>query len=100
MPDKKIKKLINDNWPKTKKEFERVLKTTMQLLSQGETYLKEVSEKGLKETKKISLKLKKEKMYYELGKLVAKTPQSKLGNNQNIKDYVSEIKKLSKTDKK
>jgi len=92
----KFKKAINKYWPKTKKELEKAAQKSKVLLKQGEKYVRDVSVKGMKETKKISLNLKKERLYHRVGKSIANTAPSKWNATKSITDVVDEIKKIDK----
>ncbi|MFH1857061.1 MAG: hypothetical protein ABH836_07575 [Candidatus Omnitrophota bacterium] len=96
MTNDKFKEMIDKFWPATKTELEKAMKKTKKALQQGEKYLKEVSEKGVQETKKMSLHVKKEKLCYDLGKIVAKTPKTKWQSDAKITDLIREIKELGK----
>jgi len=91
-----LKYVKQDLWPKTKKELEKGMKSTKKILDKGEKYLKSVSEKGLVQTKKLSLNLKKEKLYYDLGKVVAKISCEKWSSNNKIENIVKQIKALDR----
>ena len=95
-----LKAAVEKAWPKTKKELERAMKNAKIMLSKGEKYLKDVSDKGVEQTKKISLSLKREKLYYDLGKTLATTSANKWGGSKKIKTALSEIKKIDKDIKK
>lgn len=75
---------------------EKAIETTKETFRKGEDYLKEVSEKGVKETKKVSLGLKREKLCYELGKAAAETAMSKWQSSKKIGDLMGQIKELNK----
>jgi len=87
-------------WPNTKKELEKMMKNAKKMLDKGETHLKDFSEKSVNQTKKISLGLQKEKIYYDLGKVAARTPTGKWKITKKINKLLSEIKKLDKEIKK
>jgi len=94
--NKGFKEMMDKLWPKTQREIEKAVKHTKKALKEGEKYLKEFSEKGAKETKKLSLSLKKEKLYYDLGKTVAKTAVNKCQGNKRIAGLKKQIKDLEK----
>lgn len=75
---------------------EKAIETTKETFRKGEDYLKEVSEKGVKETKKISLGLKREKLCYELGKTVAETPKTKWQSSKEIDGLMKQIRELNR----
>ncbi len=95
-----IKEITEKVWPKTRKELENALEITKGMIDKGEKYLKNVSEKGAQQTKKLSLSLNREKLYYDLGKLVSRTPKTKWKSNQKIRSSVKIIKDLTKDIKK
>lgn len=90
------KETVDKVWPKTKKELEKAVENAKVMLNKGETYLKTVSEKGLEKTKQLSLNLKKEKLHYELGKVVATTVSSTWTENKRIAALLKEIKSIDK----
>lgn len=92
----KFLEIRNNLWPKTKKELEKVLESSKKAIDTGEKYLRELSEKGIDKTKKIALGLKREKIYYELGRVVAATAKSKWQNAEKIDSLVEEVKQLTK----
>ena len=96
----KFKEVVDRLWPKTKKELERAINTTKKLLNKGEEYLKDVSEKGVDNARKLSLSLKKEKLYYSLGKSLAGLPKSKWSKSNKLSSLLKEIKDLEKDIKK
>jgi len=87
-------------WPNTKKELEKMMKNAKTMLDKGEAHLKDFSEKSINQTKKISLGLQKEKIYYDLGKTTARTPTSKWKTTKRINKLLSEIKQIDKEIKK
>jgi len=95
-----MKEIREKVWPKTRKELESVLKNTKGMIDKGEKYLKNVSDKGAQKTKKLSLSLNREKLYYDLGKLVSKTPKTRWNSNQKITSSIKTIKELTKDIKK
>lgn len=91
-----LKKTVDKFWPRTKKELEKVRENAKVLLVKGEKYLREVSEKGARHTKKISLSLKREKLYYNLGKTIATTASGDWKDNKKITEYLNAVKKLDR----
>lgn len=90
------KEVIDKMWPKTKKELEKALQNTKALIGKGEEYIKGVSEKGAKQARKLSLSLKREKLYYNLGKGMVKVSPSQWSKSKKIDSAVKEIKNISK----
>ncbi len=91
-----LKEAVDRIWPKTKKELEKGIASAKKLIRKSEKYIKEMSEKGVKQTKKLSLGLKKEKLYYDLGKTVSSTPADNWKSSKKIDAIVKEIKALEK----
>lgn len=94
MTRKKLKDVVDKVWPKTKKELEKAIKNAKKYLAKGEEYFTEISEKGVKQTKRLCLGLKKEKLCHDLGKAVAVTAAAKWKTNKKITALIKEIKKL------
>jgi len=90
-----IKDFVKKTWPKTKKELEKGMAVTKDIIIKGEKHLKDLSEKGIVKAKKISLSLLREKVYYSLGKSIAATPTTKWRTSKKVKDLITEIKALS-----
>lgn len=91
-----FKDQIEHFWPVAKKKLEKTVESAKKVLDQGEAYLKELSKKGAKQTRKMSSSLKKEKLYYDLGKIVAHTAVSNWNTDEVIKSLLKEIKQLDK----
>ena len=91
-----IKEVVDRLWPKAKKELDKGVENAKKVLAQSEKYLKEISEKGAAQTKKISSSLKKEKAYYDLGKAIASTAADDWKTNRKIASLMKKIKKLNK----
>ena len=95
-----FKEVVDKLWPKTKKELEKAVKSTRKLIDKGENYLKAVSEKGIDNTKVLALSLKKEKLYYALGKQIVQLPKGKWSRSAKINALMKEIKAVDKEIKK
>ncbi len=95
-----LRKVFDQIWPKTKKELENVIANAKEALAKSESYLREVSGKGVEQTKKLPLTLKREKLYYDLGKAAAAAGPSKLSSSQRVNALLKKIKELNKQIKK
>lgn len=82
--------------PQAKKELELIVENTKKALEKGEEYLKDISQKGINNTKKLSCALQREKLYYELGRTLAKLAKNKWSSNKKADDLLSEIKALDR----
>ncbi|MFH1776350.1 MAG: hypothetical protein ABH952_02150 [Candidatus Omnitrophota bacterium] len=98
--DKFIKEVVEKVWPKTKAELEKVIDNTKKMLNKGEEYLKVVSEKSINKTHEISLNLRKEKLSYKLGKLLAGIPKNKWPKDEKVNTILKEFKEIEKEIKK
>lgn len=96
MGQEKFKDVIDKIWPKTKRELEKAIENAKKYLAKGEDCLKDASERGIEQTKKLSLSLRREKLYYDLGKAVAVTTMSKWKTNEKISDVIKKIKELNR----
>ncbi len=102
MPKKKdhFKEVAEKIWPMTKQELEKGIDNAKKMMVKGEKYLKSVSEKSINQTKKLSLSLRKEKLYYDLGKTVASMAATKFKSSKKISSLRKQIKDLDKEIKK
>jgi ERCC4-type nuclease len=91
-----FREVVDKVWPKTKKELEKGFASLKKTLSRSEKQLKELSDKGVKKTKEISLGLKKEKLYYDLGKAVASGTAIKSCKSTKIVAILKKIKDLDR----
>ncbi|HDI46148.1 MAG TPA: hypothetical protein ENF60_02315 [Candidatus Omnitrophica bacterium] len=83
-------------WKRTKKDLEAVVSETSKLIKKGEKQVKEISERSRLKLEIMNLKLKREKLYYTLGKSIAGTSPSKWSQNKKIEKIIAEIKKLNR----
>jgi len=95
-----FKEVVDKIWPKTKKELEKMAENAKKMLAKGEEHLRDWSEKGIEKTKKLSLSIKREQMYYTLGKISATTPATKWRASKKISSTLKEIKELDRQIKK
>lgn len=94
MDKEKWNEIMNKMWPKTKKELEKGIDNAKKFLETGEKHLKDFSEKSAEQTKKVSLILRREKLYYDLGKTVSKTPRTRWTKTGKIGGFIKTIKQL------
>ena len=97
---KELQKKIVQLWQRTRKDLELGLNETSRMLKVGEKYIKEVSEKSKERLELLNLRVKREKLYYKLGKIAANTAKSKLLSDKKAQELLSDIKKLTKEIKK
>ena len=91
-----FKKVVDNLWPKTKRELEKAIEKTKKMITKGESYIKAVSARSVDKTRKISLSMQREKLCYTLGRNIAKTPKSKWGSDKKIGELIKDIKTLDK----
>ncbi|MBN2121354.1 MAG: hypothetical protein JW734_09920 [Candidatus Omnitrophica bacterium] len=96
----KSKKTLQANlqklWKASKKEFDHLTKETSKLLKKGEKHLQEVTHKSQEKMELINATLRREKLYYELGKAVGSLPKVKWSANKKASSTANEISKLNK----
>jgi len=101
--EKEKKKKIDiksEFWPKTKKGIGIAINSTKKVIDSGEQYIKKLSLQGINKTKEISLSLKREKLYYKLGRLIIVTPNHEWLDNEGIARLISQIRKIDQDLKK
>lgn len=96
MDTKDLKKTIDTLWPRTKKELERAIGNAKGFLDRSEASLKALSEKSAASVKELTLTIKKDKLYFELGKLVAATSANQWSTNKKITALLAEIKRIER----
>jgi len=89
-----FQEFVEKVWPKTKKELEKAADNAKKMLNKGEVYLKDVSDKSIAQAKRLSLSLKKEKLFYDLGKAVAATNLEKVKTDKKVNGLLRKIKSL------
>ncbi|MDD5613735.1 MAG: hypothetical protein PHQ54_01530 [Candidatus Omnitrophica bacterium] len=92
----KLKGRVLDLWGKTKKDLENVLAESVKLIKKGEGHIKDFSEKGKIKIEIMNLKLKRENLYYKLGKTVASTVKNKWSASSKIEKLRLDIIKATK----
>lgn len=100
MEMKELKKKMDALWKIVKKDLDKGLKDTTTFAKKGEVYLKDVSEKGKEKVEALAFSLKREKLYYELGKVLSALPKSKWARSKKIGDITLKIKDLTRQIKK
>ena len=95
-----IKEILTKLWQTSQKDFEKITKETSKLLKKGEEALKEVSQKSKEKLELVSLTLKRERLYYRLGKLITTLPKSSWEKSKKINALVKEITNLTRQIKK
>ena len=93
---KDLKQKISSLWARTKKDLDNVLDETGRLIKKGEEHIKVISEKSKMKLELMNLMLKRENLYYRLGKAIAKMSQSKWSSAKNLQKMNAEIKKLNR----
>ncbi|MFH1782264.1 MAG: hypothetical protein ABH848_01455 [Candidatus Omnitrophota bacterium] len=96
MTSKDIKKIINKMWPKAKKELEKGIEETRKFIDNGERHVIDATEIGIKNVKIMAAHVKKEKLFYEIGKSVSKLSPKKWNTSKSILKGIEEIKKLNR----
>ena len=104
MKKKTLEQQLEGLWKVAKKDWDRISKDTVSLIRKGEVYIKDKSEEGKKALTIMAFSLQREKLYYELGKTVAKAPKKRKKTSKKVLSLLSQIKRVSlnikKTEKK
>ncbi|MDP8216864.1 MAG: hypothetical protein P9L98_06100 [Candidatus Kaelpia imicola] len=93
---KDLKDAMVDIWKCTRSELEIVMDETSKLIKKGEKHVKSFSDKSKERLELISAKLRRENLYYHLGKTVSSTAKLKWKDSKKIDKLRSEISKLSR----
>ncbi len=96
MNKKDLKKEIMKAWPKAKKDLEGISRDTAKLLKKGEEYIRNLSEKTAKKAEAVVYQVKREQLYYQLGKILASSSKAKWQSSKRIDSLVGQIRKLNK----
>ena len=100
MDNKEIKKKLNRLWKLGRKDLDRMLKETSDLIKKGESHIKEASKNAEQNLEAMILSLKREKLYYELGKSAAGVSQNKWTKNKKLSGLLNKTKNISRDIKK
>ena len=96
----KSKKTLEANlrklWKASQKEFKHLTKETSKLLKKGEKQLRKVSAESQKKMEFINATLKREKLYYQLGRTLGSSSTANWKRSKKANALSKEIKKLSK----
>jgi predicted nucleic acid-binding Zn-ribbon protein len=93
---KDIKTTMSDIWRVARDDFDSAMSETSKLIKRGEKHVKSFSDKSKDRLELISAKLRRESLYYKLGKKVSVTAKSKWKDSKTIDSLRSEISKLSR----
>ena len=96
MKTKELKRKIDKVWRVGKKDLDKILKDSSRLVKKGETQIKDISKKAEKNLEVMVLSLQREKLYYELGKYLAKLTKNKWTDSRKAKNFLSKIKNTSR----
>ncbi len=95
MKAEEVRKKIDELWKISRKEMKEFMENAGRLTKEGERYIKDKSEKGKKQLELAALALQREKLYYELGKTLAKTSKSKWSVSKKALDISTKIKGIN-----
>jgi hypothetical protein len=91
-----LKKTLTKLWENSLKEYDKMTNKTSKLLKTGEKNLKTASHSSKQKLEIINLTIKKEKLYYQLGKAAAKQPKNRWAKSLKIESLIKEIKQLDR----
>ena len=89
MKSNKVKRRIDKMWKTGKKDLDRILKDTNILVKKGEEHIKDISKKAESNLEAVVLSLQREKLFYELGRDLAKTSKSKWPQSKKVRKEMS-----------
>lgn len=95
MKVEELREKFGQVWDVTKSDIDKALDETAKLLKKGEEYFKEISGKSRDNLELVSLKVRREKLYYQLGKALSRLPAGKWAGNKKVKATLDEIKTLT-----
>lgn len=95
MKKKSLEKNLHDLWKQAKNDFDTVVKEGSVIAKKSEKYLKEKSKEGKKQLEALTLALKREKLFYELGKALSKIPKGKKIINKKAQIILKDIRKVN-----
>ena len=91
-----FQKTLDELWDSSKKEFDKMAKETGKLFKKSEIALKEVSQKSQEALELVNATLRREKLYYQLGKTTASLSKNQRPQNKKISSMIKEISRLEK----
>jgi predicted hydrocarbon binding protein len=91
----KLRKKIEKLWRTHKKDADKILSDVQRLAKEGSRYIKDQSERGLIRLEIAALNLQKERLYYELGKSIARLPKNRWSVSKRSLNLASEIKSIN-----
>ena len=94
MAKKDMKQKMDIIWKKTRRDIDKLMKEADVMMKKGEKHLKDISGKGKNNLDVLNLTLQREKLYYELGKVVAQISQSKDVDVKKEHSLLNEIKTI------
>ena len=90
-----IRKKVDKLWKDHKKDVDSIVKNAQKLTKQGERYIKDQSEKGKTQLEIMGLTLQKEKLYYELGRVIARLPKKKWSASKKAQNISGKIRSVN-----
>ena len=89
------RKRLEQLWKSTKADVSKVAKDAALLIREGEEYIKDQSGKGKQKLENLSLVLKRERLYYDLGKTIANPSKNKASYNKKKQNLLNQIQDLN-----
>lgn len=96
MESKELRRRIDRLWRLGKKDLDKTLKDATHLVKKGEVHIKDISKKAEENLEAMVLFLRKEKLYYELGKYLAKLPKNRWKSSKKAENLLITIKNTSR----
>lgn len=92
----KVKKEFEKIWPEAEKNLARLSKDAAKLMKKTEKNIVEMYAEAKKQTQDVVWKAQREKLYYELGRIVSPLLTSDQLKNRNVLSLQQEIRQLNK----
>ena len=95
-----MKKTLSNLWKASRKEFDKMTQETGKLFKKGEKALTDASQKSKETLEGINAAILREKLYYQLGKVLAGMSKSKWAKSRKVNSLTKNIGRLNKEIKK
>ena len=91
-----LRKEIKKFWPQAQKNMAQLNKDTQKFMKETEKNLAKTYKKAKKTTEEVIFKAQREKLYYELGRVVLPVLSAEQLKSKRIAPLAAEIRKLSR----
>ena len=85
---------LKKEWEKTKKQLNKLSKNVVEIAKRSEKELIEISKKGKMQIDSAAIRLKKEHLYYQIGKEYSRLKSEKKQTSAKLKKLLEELKRV------